>query len=303
MFAARVAPMNPRWAVLVAFYLALGLLGAWYLADTTSIGADLETYRRAGEALWTTGDPYATNPDVPEDYRYRYPPLLAMSPVLAGRHSGSRSWAPRVRLSWATGGRSSRLCPPPCYRRVGAALERQRPAVVVALCDRAAHAGAGAIGLALRHAQLSRVALVCTPPPGVAPPSPGIRRDGVLTLIHCLASTIIDFLSDPSRPRPSRHSRRSSASSLSWVPRPSNRRLWLARTGDRWLRTLSSSSRSAVLLVTCRCCWRHRAPRRRRPTSTDQPRQQPYSGRDQQHGTATPARLSAGRLAATRAAR
>src|SRR5688572_14484042 len=75
--------MNARWAVLVAFYLILGLLGAWYLSDTTSIGADLETYQRAGEALWTTGDPYATNADVPEDYRYRYPPVLAMViPVL-----------------------------------------------------------------------------------------------------------------------------------------------------------------------------------------------------------------------------
>lgn len=75
--------MNPRWAVLVAFYLGLGLLGAWYLADTTSIGADLATYQRSGEALWTTGDPYAANADVPEDYRYRYPPLLAMLiPVL-----------------------------------------------------------------------------------------------------------------------------------------------------------------------------------------------------------------------------
>jgi hypothetical protein len=75
--------MNARWAVLVAFYLVLGLLGAWYLADTTSIGADLATYQRAGEALWTTGDPYAANAELPEDYRYRYPPLLAMViPVL-----------------------------------------------------------------------------------------------------------------------------------------------------------------------------------------------------------------------------
>jgi hypothetical protein len=70
--------MNARWAILVTFYLVLGLLGAWYLADTTSIGADLATYQRAGDALWTTGDPYAGAADVPEDYRYRYPPLLAM---------------------------------------------------------------------------------------------------------------------------------------------------------------------------------------------------------------------------------
>ena len=70
--------MNARWAVLVAAYLVLGLLGAWYLWGTTFFGADLETYQRAGEALWTTGDPYAANADLPEDYLYRYPPLLAM---------------------------------------------------------------------------------------------------------------------------------------------------------------------------------------------------------------------------------
>jgi len=75
--------MNARWVLLTTFYLLLGLLGAWYLADTTSAGADLATYQRGGEALWTTGDPYAGNADVPEDYRYRYPPLLAMViPVL-----------------------------------------------------------------------------------------------------------------------------------------------------------------------------------------------------------------------------
>jgi hypothetical protein len=75
--------MNARWAVLVAFYLLLGLLGAWYLSGTTAIGADLATYQRAGETLWTTGDPYAANVDLPEDYLYRYPPLLAMvMPVL-----------------------------------------------------------------------------------------------------------------------------------------------------------------------------------------------------------------------------
>ena len=67
-----------RWIVLTGAYLVVGLLGAWYLADTTSVGTDLATYQRAGEALWSTGDPYAGNADVPEDYRYRYPPLLAM---------------------------------------------------------------------------------------------------------------------------------------------------------------------------------------------------------------------------------
>jgi hypothetical protein len=75
--------MNARWAVLVAFYLILGLLGAWYLSGTTSLGADLATYQRAGEALYTTGNPYAANAGLPEDYVYRYPPLLAMViPVL-----------------------------------------------------------------------------------------------------------------------------------------------------------------------------------------------------------------------------
>jgi hypothetical protein len=75
--------MNPRWTVLVFVYLAFGLLGAWYLFDTTSVGADLATYQRAGAALWSTGDPYAATSALPEDYRYRYPPLLAMlMPVL-----------------------------------------------------------------------------------------------------------------------------------------------------------------------------------------------------------------------------
>ena len=49
--------MNARWAVLVAFYLFLGLLGAWYLSDTTQAGADLATYQRAGDALYSSGDP------------------------------------------------------------------------------------------------------------------------------------------------------------------------------------------------------------------------------------------------------
>jgi hypothetical protein len=75
--------MNARWALLVALYLTLGLLGAWYLAGTTAVGADLATYQRAGEALWTTGDPWAASAGDPEDFRYRYPPLLAMAiPVL-----------------------------------------------------------------------------------------------------------------------------------------------------------------------------------------------------------------------------
>jgi hypothetical protein len=75
--------MNARWAILIVAYLVLGGLGAWYLAGSTSPGADLATYQRAGEALWSSGDPYAGAASVPEDYRYRYPPLLAMLiPVL-----------------------------------------------------------------------------------------------------------------------------------------------------------------------------------------------------------------------------
>lgn len=70
--------MKARWSLLVGLYLVLGLAGAWYLADTTSAGADLATYQRAGHALWSTGDPWAEAATVPEDYRYRYPPLLAM---------------------------------------------------------------------------------------------------------------------------------------------------------------------------------------------------------------------------------
>ncbi len=75
--------MSLRWAVLVAVYLGFGLFGAWYLLDTTSVGADLATYQRAGEALWTTGDPWTASAGMPEDYQYRYPPLIAMViPVL-----------------------------------------------------------------------------------------------------------------------------------------------------------------------------------------------------------------------------
>jgi hypothetical protein len=70
--------MNRRWAIVVALYLALGLLGAWYLSGTTAVGADLATYQRAGDALWTNGDAWAASAGVPEDFRYRYPPLLAM---------------------------------------------------------------------------------------------------------------------------------------------------------------------------------------------------------------------------------
>ena len=32
--------MSLRWALLVAVYLGFGLFGAWYLMDTTAVGAD-----------------------------------------------------------------------------------------------------------------------------------------------------------------------------------------------------------------------------------------------------------------------
>jgi hypothetical protein len=92
--------MNPRWAVLVAVYLVLGLLGAWYLWGTTQLGADLATYQRAGDALWTSGDPYAANAGVPEDYRYRYPPLLAMVIPVLGWPPLWFALAGGIALSW-----------------------------------------------------------------------------------------------------------------------------------------------------------------------------------------------------------
>jgi len=69
--------------VLTGLYLLFGVLGALYLWGSTSIGADHGTYQRAADALWSTGDPYRDAALYPEDYRYRYPPLLAMVfPVL-----------------------------------------------------------------------------------------------------------------------------------------------------------------------------------------------------------------------------
>ena len=81
--AARVAPMNARWAVLVVFYLLLGLLGAWYLS-----GHDLARRRprdlpAGGRGAVDDRRSVRGNAGVPEDYVYRYPPLLAMViPVL-----------------------------------------------------------------------------------------------------------------------------------------------------------------------------------------------------------------------------
>jgi hypothetical protein len=78
-----VRPRNPRWLVLIGLYLLFGLLGAWYLSGTTIPGNDLATYQRAGDALWTSGDPYSVGAGLGQEAQYRYPPLLAMlMPIL-----------------------------------------------------------------------------------------------------------------------------------------------------------------------------------------------------------------------------
>jgi hypothetical protein len=69
--------------VLIGLYLVLGVAGAVYLAPTTAIGQDLETYQRAGELLWSGQDPYSGQEGFGQDEQYRYPPLLAIViPVL-----------------------------------------------------------------------------------------------------------------------------------------------------------------------------------------------------------------------------
>jgi len=67
-----------RWLAIAALYGAAGVAMAWLLVDSTAIGADLGTYQRAAADLWEHGDPYRTAGEVSEDFRYRYPPLLAM---------------------------------------------------------------------------------------------------------------------------------------------------------------------------------------------------------------------------------
>lgn len=66
------------WGVLIGLYLALGLAGALYLAQTTVIGQDLATYQRAGDLLWSGQNPYSGQSDLGQENQYRYPPLLAM---------------------------------------------------------------------------------------------------------------------------------------------------------------------------------------------------------------------------------
>jgi hypothetical protein len=148
--------MNARWLVLLVVYLILGLLGAWYLSGTTSPGADLATYQRAGEALWTTGDPYAANAGLPEDYLYRYPPLLAIVipilgwPPLWFAIIGVATVVPMV-VGYRVSGPAGLL---PVALLVGAwgqqLLNGNVQAVVVALLAIVPLTrGAGAIGLAL----------------------------------------------------------------------------------------------------------------------------------------------------------
>ncbi len=69
----------------IGLYFVLGVAGALYLAPTTVLGLDLETYRRAGEALWAGGDPYAASLGLGPEMQYRYPPLLAMLMPIVGQ--------------------------------------------------------------------------------------------------------------------------------------------------------------------------------------------------------------------------
>jgi hypothetical protein len=79
-----VRNVSSRWLIVIGLYLVFGILGAAYLWGTTAPGADLATYHRASDALWTMGDPYVDAELYPEDYRYRYPPLLAMIIPIVG---------------------------------------------------------------------------------------------------------------------------------------------------------------------------------------------------------------------------
>lgn len=64
--------------LVVAVYAALGVWGAFVLAQKTVPGADLATYQRAAADLLATGDPHASAALHGEEFQYRYPPLLAM---------------------------------------------------------------------------------------------------------------------------------------------------------------------------------------------------------------------------------
>jgi hypothetical protein len=142
--------------MLTGLYLLFGLLGALYLWGSTSPGADHETYRRASAALWDSGDPYLGAALLPEDYRYRYPPLLAMVFPLIG-------WPPLwftlvaiatavpIYVGWKQAGPAGLL---PAALLIGAwgqqLLNGNAQAFVVALLAVVPIAGAwGAAGLAL----------------------------------------------------------------------------------------------------------------------------------------------------------
>jgi hypothetical protein len=148
--------VNSRWAILVALYLVLGVLGAIYLWGSTSAGADHATYARAADALWAGRDPYLETASLPEDYRYRYPPLLAMVFPVVG-------WAPLwfglialatavpILVGWRQAGPAGLL---PAALLVGAwgqqLLNGNAQAFVVALLAIVPLSGVGgAIGLAL----------------------------------------------------------------------------------------------------------------------------------------------------------
>lgn len=70
--------MDRRWAAIVVLYAIAGIAMAWLLVDSTAVGADLGTFQRAAANLWERGDPYLGAADVGEDFRYRYPPLVAI---------------------------------------------------------------------------------------------------------------------------------------------------------------------------------------------------------------------------------
>jgi hypothetical protein len=148
--------VSTRWLVLTGLYLLFGVLGGLYLWGSTSIGADHATYQRAADALWSTGDPYQSAALYPEDYRFRYPPLLAMIfPVLG--------WPPLwfalitvataipIYVGWRQAGPAGLL---PAALLVGAwgqqLLNGNAQAFVVALLAVVPFTGAwGAMGLAL----------------------------------------------------------------------------------------------------------------------------------------------------------
>lgn len=69
--------------VIVILYGLFGLLGVVVLAPNTFPGADLAVFQQAGNDLFSTGNPYASNEAAHYNFQYRYPPLLSMViPVL-----------------------------------------------------------------------------------------------------------------------------------------------------------------------------------------------------------------------------